>query len=366
MSVAQEAFLAGVAAVDPTRLVKAKIRTGALDDWFEDRHYPKRIHVIALGKAAPRMIWGLVEANVPFTGFGAAPKGLPVPEWGGLTWFHGGHPIPDAASFAAGKALLEHVASLPRDAKVLVLLSGGASACCEHPESDPDAWDAEWRSGRPIQEINAARAARSHIKGGRLAAAIKQRTPHLRVWVLQDTDRAETVGSGPCADGETRHEVLATVETAISAAGAALPGAYRFPGILAGDVAHEVARFVGMLSELPPAATALIGGGEPTTRPPTDAPPGGRASHAALLAARAMKDIAGWRFLAAGTDGIDGTTRDAGAEVTGADWSGRGEAALAAYDAHSYLSGLRRTFRTGPTGTNVNDLWIATRDSEVK
>ncbi len=362
MSITQEAFLAGVAAVDPTKLVKAAVRTGALDDWFVDRDHPTPIHVIALGKAAPRMVWGLVEANAPFVGFGAAPAGLPVPEWSGFKWYRGGHPIPDATSFAAGAALLEWVARLPEDANVLVLLSGGASACCETPEVDAELWRTELRSGRPIEAINADRAARSHIKGGRLAKAIKERTPNLRVWVLQDTAAVETVGSGPCADGDTPHVPLATVEDAIAAVGAALPGAYRMPGRLSRDVDSEMDAFMAMLQELPDDAKALVAGGEPTLAVPTKAPRGGRNHHAALLAAKHLSSIPGWRFLAAGTDGIDGDTLEAGADVTGADWSGRGENALASFDAYSYLSGMRRTFRTGQTGTNVNDIWIALKE----
>ncbi len=362
MTLAQEAFLAGVAAVDPARLAKGAVRTGLLDDWFEDRDRPKPIHVIALGKAAPRLMWGLVEANVPFTGVGVAPKGLPFPQWDGFVWHRGGHPVPDDASFAAGEAVLRWVEQLPADAKVLVLVSGGASACCETPAADPAVWAAELRSGMAIEALNEARAARSHIKGGRLAALIKARTPHLRVWVLQDTPDPESVGSGPCADGATEHLVLANVEDAIAAAGATLTGAYRFPGRLSGDTAGAVDRFMDMLSELPDDAQGLVAGGETTTALPDDAPPGGRCAHAALLAARRMATLPGWRFLAAGTDGIDGSTAEAGAEVTGADWSGRGEASLAKFDAYGYLSGLRKTFKTGPTGTNVNDLWIAVRD----
>ena len=52
---AVEAFLAGLAAVDPTVLVKRAVRQGLLDDWLVDRERPRRINVLALGKAAPRM-----------------------------------------------------------------------------------------------------------------------------------------------------------------------------------------------------------------------------------------------------------------------------------------------------------------------
>lgn len=84
LAAAQEAFLHGVAAVDPTRLVKARVRTGALDDWLGDRERPRTLTVLAVGKAAARMVWGLVEANVPLRGVGVHPGGVAVPRLEGF------------------------------------------------------------------------------------------------------------------------------------------------------------------------------------------------------------------------------------------------------------------------------------------
>src|SRR4030065_648485 len=42
-----------------------------------------------------------------------------------------GHPLPDEQSLVAGQRLIEFAAAIPPDARVLVLLSGGASALVE-------------------------------------------------------------------------------------------------------------------------------------------------------------------------------------------------------------------------------------------
>ena len=90
---------------------------------------------------------------------------------------------------------------------------------------------------------------------------------------------------------------------------------------------------------------------------------GGRNQEAALAAALAIEGSS-TTFLAADTDGIDGATHAAGA-VVDAGTIGRGRAvgldaieALADNDAHGYLTATDDLFITGPTGTNVADLWL--------
>src|SRR5437867_3560937 len=113
---ALEAFLAGVAAADPTKIVRKAVRDGLIDDWLEDRERPKRIEVLAIGKGAARMLWGLVEAGVPFRGLGIAPRGVPLPAVDTVRWLVGEHPIPGPGSFAAGRELVAWAKSLPQGA----------------------------------------------------------------------------------------------------------------------------------------------------------------------------------------------------------------------------------------------------------
>jgi glycerate 2-kinase len=92
---------------------------------------------------------------------------------------------------------------------------------------------------------------------------------------------------------------------------------------------------------------------------------GGRAQHFALLCARELSNLSGVTVLAAGTDGSDGPTAAAGACVSGDTWtaikaSGMDpQAALDSYRSHPVLARVGALLQTGPTGTNVADLFIA-------
>ncbi|HUR62623.1 MAG TPA: DUF4147 domain-containing protein [Candidatus Thermoplasmatota archaeon] len=374
---ALEALLAGLAATDPTVLVRSAVRQGLLDDWFVSREKPRQIHVLALGKAAPRMLWGLVEASVPFKGFGVAPKGVPAPGVDTFEWHVGEHPVPGPKSLAAGIRLLDWVDALPDGAPVLVLLSGGASACVEvmPPRVDAATLEARWqewlRAGLPIEEMNRLRSRLSILKGGLLGQRILHVTPNLRVWVLADTEpatAAATVGSAPFFQpgepAKVPHRVVASNQDLVAAAGLRLGllgfNVFRYPQRITAQADEEVQRFLasfnGLKGEGP---TALVGGGEPAVVLPLQAPRGGRCCHAALSAAQHLRQ--GDLFLAGASDGVDGSSDASGAWTTAGDWDDEAQEALQGFDAAGLLGARRRTFDLGATGTNVNDLWVALR-----
>jgi hydroxypyruvate reductase len=96
---------------------------------------------------------------------------------------------------------------------------------------------------------------------------------------------------------------------------------------------------------------------------------GGRNQEAALAAALEI-DGQPVTFLALGTDGIDGPTDAAGGIVDGGT-IGRGLAAnfdpfaaLADNDTYPFLAAAGDLIVTGPTGTNVADLWMVRRRGE--
>jgi glycerate 2-kinase len=378
---AVDAFLAGLAAVDPTVLVRNAVRQGLLDDWFFEggrrREDPRPLHVLAIGKAAPRMLWGLVEGGVPFSGLGVAPKGVPAPGVDTFEWLPGDHPLPGAASFQAGRRVLDWASQVPPGTPVLVLLSGGASACAEVPEGLSEAalrerWQELLRSGKSIEAMNSERAAMSALKGGKLGRALLARTPNVRAWLLADTDPATApavVGSGPVfqadAPEQIPHHLVAAAHQMVVAAGLRLAtlgyDVYRHPERIAGPAEEAVRRFLDAFASLPGGRpVALVGGGECTLRLPADAPKGGRCQHAALLAAERLASLGGGAsFLAAASDGVDGSTDAAGAITTAADAGPEATAALRRFGAHALLEGRGRLVHTGPTGTNVNDLWVA-------
>jgi hydroxypyruvate reductase len=110
--------------------------------------------------------------------------------------------------------------------------------------------------------------------------------------------------------------------------------------------------------------TVHVWGGETTVRLPESPGRGGRNQSLALAAAMMLQGHDDTWFLAAGTDGTDGPTEDAGALVDGGTIA-RGEQAgldarqfLARADAGSFLEASGDLIQTGPTGTNVMDIML--------
>jgi glycerate 2-kinase len=96
---------------------------------------------------------------------------------------------------------------------------------------------------------------------------------------------------------------------------------------------------------------------------------GGRNTQLALSFARQLRAGEPWMLLAAGTDGTDGPTSDAGAIVdagtidratlAGCDV----ERAWREFDSGTALEAAEDLVHTGPTGTNVGDILIAIKQS---
>jgi hydroxypyruvate reductase len=91
---------------------------------------------------------------------------------------------------------------------------------------------------------------------------------------------------------------------------------------------------------------------------------GGRNQELALAAALALEGVPGVVLVALGTDGTDGPTDAAGAVATGETAARAREMGLdprdhlARNDAYPFFDTLDDLIRTGPTGTNVNDLLL--------
>jgi glycerate-2-kinase len=107
----------------------------------------------------------------------------------------------------------------------------------------------------------------------------------------------------------------------------------------------------------------VIAGGE-TIVTVTGNGTGGRAQEFAVAAAKAVAGLPRVYVAAIATDGTDGPTDAAGALVSGATWK-RAERmgmdlgkALTRNDTYRVLKRLNGHIMTGPTGTNVNDLYL--------
>ncbi len=276
------------------------------------------------------------------------------------------------------------------------------------------------RSGAAIQEINTVRKHLSGIKGGRLASSTVATVITLVLSDVPGDDPA-TVGSGPMAPdpstfadakrvldafhirnripvavrqhvdrgvrgripdtpkpGEAlfsrvRHHVIgdnrAVIERMAKRARAlglrplilttTLSGEACDLGKLFGDLAREM-RVSGNPIR-PPAC--LLAGGELTVTVKGKGI-GGRAQEFALAAARSIEGLSKVFVAGFGTDGIDGPTEAAGAVVDGrtisrAEEKGVSpEATLRENDSYGFFQRVGGHVITGPTGTNVNDVYM--------
>jgi glycerate 2-kinase len=187
-----------------------------------------RILVVAAGKAAATTLASLrsllrVTPACRWEGVLIAPEPL-VELPPGIAYFAGGHPLPNAESFAGAQAALAMIESAVADSRsrpfCFFLLSGGASAMMELPldptiplEDAAAFHRALVHSGASIADINCVRKHFSAIKGGRLglaAAAI----PNLTMLVSDvPSGDLDALASGPTLPDRSTlaqcHEVLA-------------------------------------------------------------------------------------------------------------------------------------------------------------
>lgn len=366
-------LMAGLDAVEPRSLTAAALHGES-----------GPITVIAIGKAAPAMCWGVYDGVGRLDGLCVTNHYADVPE--GVELLLGDHPVPGEASLRAGLRALD----IAPDAG-LALLSGGGSALCEAPAFGLDLdliAEVNRRmldAGTSIEETNLVRSHLSRIKGGGLGP--------LPTLILSDVGDAgpEVVSSGPTIgvdhDPERVLETLSRVGIAVDSHLEMIvrretpvdrsPQRIEVIGdgkLAARAVAEAASRettatvaaewvsgpYLSALEEMiinsPPGVT--VAAGEPSV-PVVRGGTGGRNTHSALAAARM---IAGTEicFAALATDGDDGNSGSAGAIVSGTtiDRGGIADRALDTFDSASYLKRTGDLIETGPTGTNVADVWL--------
>jgi len=276
------------------------------------------------------------------------------------------------------------------------------------------------RCGASIREINTVRKHLSRIKGGRLAELTKATVVTLilsdvlgddlsaiasgptvpdpttyqdavailkryRIWqpvpqrVRQHLDRgcqglvSETPKPGSSLFRRVRHHIVGNNATAVTAVARAareaglrtlvhplaLTGEAREEGKRLGALARKIVR-EGKPLQRP---CCVVAGGE-TTVTVTGNGTGGRAQEFASAAALAIAGLDKVWVVAIGTDGTDGPTDAAGAVVDG-DTVARAQrlsvdlkGALNRHNTYPALKRLHQLIVTGPTGTNVNDLYL--------
>jgi hydroxypyruvate reductase len=361
---------AGIAAVEGRAVTRATLQQLAL---------PPAVSVFAVGKAAAAMALGAADALGPalrqalvITRDGHAQglrRALPLAQL-----IESAHPLPDERSLTAGAALWGAVRSLPAGQFPLFLISGGASSLVEVLR--PGVTLAQLQlcnaqglaSGLDIATLNRQRAGLSLLKGGGLAAALGARAA-LALFISDVAgDSPEVIGSGLLGGAGPSDQIERRIIASVDHARAAVVAAARAAGQVAqereprfcGDAVALAQRCVAQLRAGAPGLT--VWGGESTVQLPDRPGLGGRNQQLALAAAIALDGSEKLLLLAAGTDGNDGNTEDAGALVDGGSCARMREqgidpqGALRRADAGPALAESCDLIHTGPTGTNVGDL----------
>jgi len=421
---ARAAFDAAVAAAQPQRLVPSLVRLSGKDVLIDGKPLPRATgrHVaMAIGKAAPGLAAAWLEATSGWTDelVVLAPHGVAVPKEveEAATVLRGAHPYPDSDGEASTHALLDIARSLGEDDVLIVLLSGGGSALLTAPMPGLTLADIRTTTellltaGAPIFEVNTVRRQLLAAAGGGLGRAATPAT--LRTLIVSDVlgDPLADIASGPTvistttaadalevldryavrvvvpgtvvdfllAAGGTHPidddwavtcttHVIANNRTVVDAAAIELQSrSYQVEMAAeplvgeAADRGREIAANARTMESTTPSAVVM--GGE-TTVTVRGSGSGGRNQELALAAAIGIEDNVKIVVLAAGTDGIDGASENAGAVVdtttcrrlrkTGLD----PEALLSTNDSGTALESVGDAIRTGPTGTNVCDLTL--------
>jgi hydroxypyruvate reductase len=364
----------------------------------------ERTAVISVGKAAGAMMTGAQEilGQKLIAGFVVTAAGYEC----GLSTdarieVHvGDHPVPGERSLEAGAALARFLRRLPLGLPVLVLVSGGASSLLEEPLPGVTLGHLQalnqWahREDIPIGVLNALRRRLSGLKDGRLAARLQNHPA--QAFVLSDVpgDDPRVVGSGIVARSDNTTlslprslpaDLVSVFRTVCMPTGTTLPvigvgslsealdavearavalglTVQRVPARIDGPAAAAGRAFAAAVLAM--SADVLIGGGETTVQLPDRPGVGGRCQHLALAAALGLRGHANVWLLAAGTDGIDGASVDAGAIVDGrtieraALGLQSADDCLLRADSGRCLEASGDLLHTGPTTTNVGDIVI--------
>ncbi|WP_458407532.1 glycerate kinase type-2 family protein [Anaerotignum sp.] len=382
----------------------------------KDFAFEGKVIVISIGKAAWNMAKAAAE-NIPHSidcGIVLTKYGHSQGEIPGFTILEAGHPLPDENTISGTKKIINAVSDLSEKDTVFFLVSGGGSALFESPAGDLtladflDITDQMLKCGADIIEMNTIRKHLSAVKGGRFAELCAPAKVYCIA--LSDIlgDRPDSIASGPaCADASTSKEAFAVVkkyglriteemktqlakETPKSlsnvtmeitgsvtqlcedAAKAAKSLGYT-PMVLTNMLdceAKEAGKFLASIAKTiqkdglplkPPCA--IICGGE-TIVHITGKGKGGRNQELALSAAESISGMEGVVVAAAGSDGTDGPTDAAGSIVDGNTKTILAEkeisipAVLAENNSNYALAEADALIITGPTGTNVNDLYL--------
>ena len=390
--------------------IKAVLPDAAVKRALEGKDFPGKIVLVAMGKAA----WQMAKAAEECLG-DKIDKGVVVTKYQHVKGeinkcicIEAGHPVPDENSFRGTQAAIDAVTGLTEKDTVLFLISGGGSALFEKPlipgEELSDITNQLLACGADIVEMNTVRKRLSAVKGGKFAKICEP--AQVYAIVLSDIlgDPLDMIASGPaCPDTSTCEDAkriiekynirlsekaqelmeietpkkLDNVTTKINGSVKELCSAVEKecrelgyePYILTDQLccqAKEAGSFLASIAKMhirTGKKAAYIAGGE-TIVNLTGHGLGGRNQEIALSASAGIAGLGNVAVFSVGSDGTDGPTDAAGGYVDSETHAALKELGIDEYevlkenDAYHALEKVGGLIKTGPTGTNVNDVAV--------
>ena len=411
MNLREDALNAVKNAIDSV-LPEAAVKN-ALSDF---RSEGGKIILAAIGKAAWRM------SNAAHQALGeSVSRGVVITKdehsmgsIGNYEIYECAHPVPDGRVINATRRVIEAVSGLSSNDCVLFLVSGGGSALFESPAEGVSLDDISditgqlLASGADILEMNIIRKRLSSVKGGKFAALCAP--AKVTAIILSDVlgDKLDSIASGPAYHDESGQDAALRVARKYSLNARpeifellGRPGIGRLENVTsvlagncsnlcgaaekslkkmgysvvtlttrlscearaAGDVFACIAKEIAETSRPISPPCAVIMGGETVVRIKGNGK-GGRNQEMALAAAIGIDGMKDTVFVSVGSDGTDGPTDAAGGIVDG-NTAGKllalginPQFALDNNDSYNALNASGDIIKTGPTGTNVNDISI--------
>ena len=407
---AKEIYTRAIKENMPNEAVKRAVDRLESEGAFSSLKDGGRLALISIGKAGwemARTAYELLESKIDcgavITKYDHAKGSI-----GRLEIYEAGHPVVDFNGISATKRALDMVRGYRENDVVLFLISGGGSALFEDVscplEKMQELTTKLLKSGADINEINAIRKHDSNVKGGKLAKLVSPAKVY--AVALSDVvgDDLSTIASGPAAPDTTtvaecldildryaveldeemtaliKRETPKVIDNAAhivsgsvtmlckSAKESATELGYK--AVIVDDgvkcSAAELGEKIKQLAEENKDTSeplAFIFGGEITLKVKGGGK-GGRNQELALISACNIKDIKNAAVFCIGSDGTDGPTDAAGGYADAYTYekiAKKGktpEEYLNNNDSYNALSLSDGLIFTGPTGTNVNDLYV--------
>lgn len=390
----------------------------AVINYLKKLNLNKRFFLLSVGKAAYRMAKSAKEylGEKIFDGVVITKYGHSEGNIEGLEIFEAGHPILDDNGIKATEYALDKINKITDDFEILFLVSGGGSALFEKPLKGVTLNDlinlneSLLKSGADIVKINTVRKHLSSVKGGRFAEFNRNRKIHSLI--LSDVlgNDISFIASGPTvADSSTSDQcidilsdfnifpkkniieilkqetpkkienadnyIIGSIEGLIEQAKIYADKLGYFPIVLSSNIICEASEagksFADICVDFPLfnknlLPVAIITGGESVVKVHGKGV-GGRCQEMCLAFLDKIKEsniINDFVFLSCGSDGTDGPTDAAGGiidmEILNKvkKMNLQTSKYLDNNDSYSFLNEINGLIKTGPTGTNVNDIQI--------